>query len=68
MNWLLTYEFLSDAQVSQYIATHTVLIFSILPWVVTFLLKLWAILSPSAPANTIVELFQSMWPGKKDEK
>lgn len=59
------YDFLTDTQVSRYVATHTVLLFSIVPWVVTFTLKLVAIISPRASTNRILELFQNSWPGKK---
>lgn len=58
--------FLSDAYFEWLAKTYSILVFFIIPSAIIFSLKMWAILSPKAPANAIIELIQSMWPsGRK---
>jgi hypothetical protein len=56
--------FLNDDYFKWIMGNYSILLFVVIPWAVVFGLKVWAIISPSAPANRIVELFQGMYPSK----
>lgn len=65
MNWEV---FLTDIYFKWLLGNYSFLILTVFPWSILFLLQLIAIIWPGAKANQIRELFQAMWPTKKEPK